>query len=351
MITWGEPDFTTEDLKVAINSLNNYIGSNGIEVDNFEKNFAKKMGVSYAVATNNATSALVASCMVIKHMYGDITIGVPNFSFIATANSAKFVFNNIKFLDIDRETWNIDVNKIDNDIQAIIPVDVGGLPCDYDSLMNLGIPIIADSAESAGSKYKNKYVGSQCPIHCFSLHRSKIISCGEGGIITTNDENIYTLLKSFINHGYDLTKKSYEYKHNNLGLNFRMCDVNAAIANSQLNRLDDYVKIRQNIANFYLENLPEYVETQKFDSLNYDSNYFFFGILVDKNKRERIINKLYSKNIQVKTWSTLASQNCYKQKDLIVSSDISERIILLPIHNKLTIKECNEVVNQIKKII
>ena len=152
--------------------------------------------------------------------------------------------------------------NIQEDIQALISVDVGGLSCDYDELKKLKIPIIADSAESIGATYKNNYVGSQADLHCFSLHRAKIITCGEGGFITTNNKEIYNLLNSYINHGYDEKKKSYEYVHKTLGLNFRISDVQAAIARIQLKKLDQFVKSRREIASLYNSKLENYVTLQ-----------------------------------------------------------------------------------------
>jgi dTDP-4-amino-4,6-dideoxygalactose transaminase len=145
MIKWDSPDFQKSDIDYAIDSLNSYIGGNGPIVEKFEKEFAKKIGTKYAVATNNATTALVAACMVLKHIHGDLRIGVPSFTFIASANSASFVFDNVKFLDVDSKTWNVDSQYI-KDVDALISVDVGGLSCDYDNIMSLGIPFIADSA-------------------------------------------------------------------------------------------------------------------------------------------------------------------------------------------------------------
>ena len=158
-VNWDQPDFREEDIKLAIESLNTHIGAKGSFVSEFEKKFADKVGAKYAVAVDNGTSAILAMSMVLKHIYGDLTIGVPNFSFIASANAPNFVFSNIKFLDVDPNTWNIDPNQI-NEVGAILAVDVAGLPADYDELKKLNIPILGDSAESAGSKYKGEYIGT-----------------------------------------------------------------------------------------------------------------------------------------------------------------------------------------------
>ena len=347
MIEWGIPDFREEDLEAASSSLGTYIGGNGELVLKFEQEFANKVGAKYAVATNNGTSALVSACMVLKHIHGNLKIGVPNFTFIASANSTGLIFDSMVLLDVDPQTWNV-TKRYAKSADAIMTVDVGGLSCDYDSLKELGIPIIADSAEAAGSKYKGNYVGTQALMHCFSLHRSKIISCGEGGIITTNSEECYKLLKSYTNHGYDENRKSYEYKHKTLGLNFRLTDVHAAIALQQLKRLDIYVAHRQEIAKVY-DNLS--FDTQQYDRKNYLHNYFFYGIQVDPRHRDRIVEGMLGKEIVCKTWSTVSSQQCYQSPPTPSAKKIADSIILLPIHNKLTINDAEKVCEELMRII
>jgi dTDP-4-amino-4,6-dideoxygalactose transaminase len=211
---------------------------------------------------------------------------------------------------------------------------VAGLPADYDELKKLNIPILGDSAESAGSKYKGEYIGTQALMHSFSLHRSKIISSGEGGIITTNDKQCYELLCSYINHGYDNSKLPWEYKHKTLGLNFRMSNIHAALALSQLGRLDEYVKHRRKMAQIYDNLLEDKIDIQKYNKEIFYHNYFFYGVLV--NNRDQIVKQMNDIGITVKTWAAIASQECYKQQDPPISKYIADHILLLPIHNQIT---------------
>lgn len=347
-IKWDQSDFRKEDIETAIDSLNTHIGAKGPYVEKLEKAFAEKVGAKYAIAVDNGTNALVACSMVLKHIYGDLTVGIPNFSFIASANAPRFVFDNIKFLDIDPDTWNIDPKQVEG-VDALVVVDVGGLPVDYDKLKELNLPIIADSAESLGAKYKGEYIGTQAMMHTYSLHRSKVISCGEGGMITTNNKLFATLLKSFSNHGYDLGKEPWEYKHTSLGLNFRMSDVHAALAYSQLKRLDEYVEHRRNIASIYDKKLKGKVKLQKHDTETYYHNYFFYGVLVEN--RDRIVREMNSRDITVKTWSTIASQKCYGQEDPTVSELVANGIILLPIHNQLKPQEAEYVADTLLSLL
>jgi len=347
-INWDQPDFRTEDIALAIRSLENHIGAKGPIVQQFEKAFAKKVGAKYAVAVDNGTNALVAVSMVLKHLYGELTIGVPNFTFIASANAPQFVFKNIKFLEVEYGTWNIDPSKVEG-VDAIMAVDVAGLPVDYDALKTLNLPIVADSAEAAGAKYKGKYVGTQALMHTYSLHRSKLISSGEGGVITTDSKECYDLLRSYCNHGYDFNKRPWEYKHKTLGLNFRMSDVHAALALSQLNRLDYYVEHRRNIARAYDRVLADKVQLQIYDKDKYYHNYFLYGVLVEN--RDQIVQQMNDLGIVTKTWATIASQECYNREDPPISKEIADKIVLLPIHNQLTSTEANTVAETLIKLL
>ena len=108
MIRWDQPSYGQEEINAGLRSLESHLGANGPNVSKFERELAKKLNVKYVVAVNNGTSALVASCMVIRHIYGDIKIGVPNFTFIASANSARAIFSNVKLLDVSKNTWNVE---------------------------------------------------------------------------------------------------------------------------------------------------------------------------------------------------------------------------------------------------
>ena len=177
------------------------------------------------------------------------------------------------------------LEDIPAEADVIMPVDVGGLPVDYDELKKADLPMIADSAESVGAIYKDEYVGSQADIHCFSFQRSKIITTGEGGMITTNNYDLYHILKSWCNHGYDLAKKPWQYEYSGLGLNCRMTDLEASIGLVQLEKLEYYVQKRIRIAEIYKEILGNLVEYQEIPDYAIHP-YFFFGILIDSDNDE-----------------------------------------------------------------
>ena len=350
LVEWSKPDFGPQELNAATNSLHNFIGGNGPEVLLLEQEFAQKVGSKYAIATCNGTAALLVALLALKDKYNCSKVGVPSYTFVASANSSYNIFGeSVKLLDVDIKNWNLSVEHIPSDIDLLMTVDVGGLSCDYDTISELEIPIVADSAESLGSTYKGQHVGTQADMHCFSLHRSKIVSCGEGGMITTDSEDLYDKARSLVNHGYDKDKKPYEYKHSNFGLNFRMCDVNAAIARTQLKKLSHYVRHRNTVAEIYKNEIT--LPVQKFGS-DFVSNYFFFGVIVED--RYDFIQKLDNKGVKAKSWSAVHTQPVWSNKhneNLKNSQFLSDHVVLLPIYNTISIEEVQYVCKVIKDIV
>lgn len=352
-INWATPDIGPEEIEAVKSSLKcGNLGGNGPNVRLFEKEFSKKVGAKYAIAVNNGTSALLASLFSFRDYLGkDLKIGVPSFTFIASANVAEVV-GSLILTDVDYNTWNIDKESIPSNVNLILPVDVGGLPVDYDKIKKLGIPMIADSAESIGSKYQGGYVGSQADIHCFSLHKAKIITCGEGGMITTNNKELYEITKSWCNHGYDFSKKPWQYRHERVGLNFRMTDMEAAIGRIQLKKLDRYIKKRRRNAKIYKQELHGLVKFQSEPDYA-EHAYFFFGVLTDLDNN-KLCSKAHKIGIQLKTWDPVHTQNHFKKrnfKDYPNAHSLGKKIVLLPIHNKMSREDTYYVAKKVKYLL
>lgn len=333
---WDEPDIGEEEIQSVLTSLKSrWVGSNGPMVRQFEQDFANKVGAKYAIAVNNGTSALLAALYAFKVKMGSLRVGVPTFTFIASANTAAEAGRSIKLIDCNKKTWNIEKGLIPPDINLLMTVDVGGLPCDYDSLKQLGIPIVADSAESAGALYKRKLIGTQADVHCFSLHRAKIITSGEGGVVTTDNSELYELMRSIANHGYAPERKPWEYKHTIRAFNFRMTELEAAVGIVQLKKLERYVRERRKKASIYRQiigNLAEYQDEPD----NSVHPYFFFGIIINKNQ-DWFCEEMGKAGIVVKTWTPVHLQKPYLQNKKLRNAEwISDKIVLLPIHNRLS---------------
>lgn len=353
IVNWSSSALGQEEFSAAYNSMYQHVGAGGPQVEQLEIEFAKEVEATHAIATCNGTAALTVMLMCMREQIGDdITVGVPTFTFAATANAAANVFDqeNIKLLDCNRDTWNLD-DYYDADIDLLVSVDVGGLSCDYNMLKKLYTHIIADSAESLGSTHNGDPVGTQVLMHCFSMHSAKIISCGEGGMITTNDNKLAKMARSFVNHGYAEDKMSYEYKHDKLGLNFRMTDVHASMARIQLGKLEKFIRHRNEIADFYKSEIGHLVKVQEWDRVHERSNYFFYGILCDN--RNKVIAHMADRGVRCKTWTAVHQQPAWdwQQTSCPVATKIANSIVLLPIHNMLTEAEMQYVVDMIKQVL
>ncbi len=343
-INWDDQDITSSEILAAVGSLRKGVGAKGENITKLENEFQDLLGCKHAILVSNCTTALITSLLALKEIHPHLKkIVVPSFSFIAPANASKFVFDEVELVDCSTKDWNIRVEDIPDDADAIMLVDVGGVPCDYDKFKELGIPIIGDSAESLGSTYKGQQIGTQVDLHCFSFQRSKIVTCGEGGLITTNDDQLAEICRSIVSHGYSSDKKSFEYIHNRFGLNFRMCDVEAAILRKQIKKLDKYVSRRNEVAKRYTEGLKGYYRVQIVPDYC-TSNYFFYGILTNQLARDRLAKYLLDNGIKVKCWTSIHKQELWKKDNLPIATWLSDGVVLLPIHNNISNRDVDYII-------
>ena len=345
-INWDDQDITSSEILAAVGSLRKGVGAKGENITKLEKEFQDLLGCKHAILVSNCTTALITSLLALKEIHPHLKkIVVPSFSFIAPANASKFVFDEVELVDCSTKDWNIRVEDIPDDADAIMLVDVGGVPCDYDKFKELGIPIIGDSAESLGSTYKGQQIGTQVDLHCFSFQRSKIVTCGEGGLITTNDDQLAEICRSIVSHGYSSDKKSFEYIHNRFGLNFRMCDVEAAILRKQIKKLDKYVSRRNEVAKRYTEGLKGHYKVQLIPDYC-TSNYFFYGILTNQLARDRLAKYLLDNGIKVKCWTSIHKQKLWKRDNLPTATWLSDGVVLLPIHNNISNRDVDYIIKK-----
>ena len=290
----------------------------GKKVKEFEINLAKYLGVKYVVAMNNGTSTL--DCLVkyfgVKNKSHQVII--PDITYISTANSVTYNNGKIVLCDANANNFNIDLNDLKKKINAktklIIVTDMKGMPVDYDQILKIAnkkkVPVIADSAEALGSEYKNRKVGSQLFAHSFSFFANKNITTGEGGAISTNNKSLYKFLLKIRNQG-----QSKRYHHVLIGNNYRMTDIAAAIGIEQLKKIKKIIDKKNKIANFYYKSLyrnnniifpyiPKYVSQH---------SWYNYSIIVDPNKRNKLINFLDKNNIETRvSFPTISSQPIYQ---------------------------------------
>ena len=246
MIPVATPIIDEEEIQEVIKVLKSGFIAQGHRVAEFEEKFAAYVGTDHAVATSSGTTALHLALLAAGVGKGDEVITTP-FSFAATANAALYVGATPVFADIDPLTYNIDPERIEELItpstRAIIPVHLYGQPADMDPIMDLAadhdILVIEDAAQAHGAEYHGRRVGSMGDAACFSFYPTKNITTGEGGIITTDDDEIAEMASILRAHG-----ETERYRHTYLGYNFRMTDISAAIGIAQLGKLEEFNRRR-----------------------------------------------------------------------------------------------------------
>ncbi len=252
MINMAKPIIGDEEKKAVLEVLDSGILAQGPRVAAFEEGFAKLCGVRHAIATSSGTTALHLAMLAHGIGDGDEVITSP-FTFIASANSVLYAGGTPVFVDIDPHTFNMDVSKIESAItphtKAILPVHLYGLTCDMDAIMAVArkhnLVVIEDACQSHAAEFKGKRAGS-FGTGTFSLYPTKNMTSAEGGMITTDDDAIAEKCKVIRNHGM-----RRRYYHDELGYNFRMTDVHAAIGNAQLAKLNTHNAKRAQNAAFY----------------------------------------------------------------------------------------------------
>ncbi|MGA0162718.1 MAG: UDP-4-amino-4,6-dideoxy-N-acetyl-beta-L-altrosamine transaminase [Bdellovibrionota bacterium] len=322
MIPYGRQEILDEDIEAVIQVLKSDFLTQGPAVPRFEEAIKKVTHAKYAIAMNSATSALHAACAALDLKEGDWLWTSPN-TFVASANCARYCGAQVDFVDIDSKTANLCVNQLENKLKEakaknrlpkiLIPVHLSGLSCDMEGIARLtqayGIKIIEDASHAIGASYRERPVGS-CDfsdIVVFSFHPVKIVTTGEGGAAVTNDASLAARMARFRTHGItrDPSEMSREpdgpwyYEQIDLGWNYRMTDIQAALGVSQMQRLEKYVHRRNELAKRYdqlLKELPIQRPILPTDSL---SSFHLYVVRVSSKNHRKIFEGLRSRGIGV----------------------------------------------------
>lgn len=292
-----------------------WISSAGKFVTAFEESFAKYSGAEYGVSVCNGTVALHLALQALNISAGDEVL-VPNFTMIASAFAVCYTGAMPVFVEADKETWNMDIedlkSKITSRTKAIMPVSIFGNPCEMDEILEIArqnkIYIIEDAAESHGAEYKGRKLGSIADVTCFSFFANKNLTTGEGGMVLTNNKEIADKLRYFKNLCFSLDGPR-NYLHEDIGFNYRMSNIHAAIGLAQVEKADEYKSMR--IANAalyrkYLENVPG-IKFQK--SMDYVVNvHWMNGIVIDSfeygKSRDSLMTFLRENGVDSRTFFT-----------------------------------------------
>jgi perosamine synthetase len=368
-IPLSKPWITEGDIKAVEEVLRTSYLSLGPKLPEFEKRLAEIANTKYAVAVNSGTSALHLIIRSLGIKDGDEVITTP-FSFIASSNCILFEGAKPVFVDIRKDTYNIDPGLIEGKItektRAILGVDVFGQPAEWDKIEKIAkkhnLDVIEDSCEAIGSEYKGKPAGSFGVAGAFAFYPNKAVTTCEGGAVVTDDENIYKLSRSMRNQGRG-EDETWLY-HTRLGYNYRISDINCALGISQLNRLDKIIEMRNTIAKIYSEQLSEIDKViTPYISLEVTKMSWFVYVIrlkdnFDERKRDIIIDKLGKRGIETRNYFEAihlqpfyVEQFGFKEGDFPVTEFVSERTIALPFFTTMTEEEIDYVVNNLKEVI
>ncbi len=367
MIPVAKPFLGEEEAQSAYETILSGWVTQGPKVEEFENNFAKYVGSKYAVAISNCTTALHLAMIVADVKDGDEVI-CPSLSYVATANAIRYVNASPIFAEVNAETYNIDIahtkSLITPKTKALLIVHQIGMPADIDAFKELcqerNLILIEDAACASGSAYKGNKIGSHSDLVCFSFHPRKVITTGEGGMICTSNESYYKRLKLLRQHGMmvnDRVRHSSDKviitDHVELGYNYRMTDIQAAIGIKQLEKLDWIVAERRKIALRYNEAFNDIPFIRlPFEPSYSRSNYQSYSIYLKKDcpiTRDEFMQKLLDAGIATRsgvmtTHRETAYHNYCNGLNLPVSEDACDRSVILPLYIPMSEEEINQVI-------
>ncbi len=294
-ISIANPVFNGNEKKYLMECIDTgWVSANGRFVKEFEQQFAKFCGCKYAISCSNGTVSLHLILLAMGIGPGDEVI-MPTLTYIATANAVRYCGAKPVFVDSDEGTFNMDPAKIEEKItshtKAIMPVHLYGLPAEMDTIMNIAdkhdIPVVEDAAEAHGAEYKGKKVGQFGLAASFSFFGNKIITSGEGGMVVTNDKELFERMKLLKGQAVSPEKR---YWHIDVGYNYRMTNMQAAVGLGQLENIGWHMEQRKRVADLYkryLSDYSEYVRLQE-EPQNCKSVYWMSNaVLSDQVQRER----------------------------------------------------------------
>lgn len=361
IIPWAKPHLGDKEREYLLRALDSTWISGGEFVDKFESDFAGLIGKKYAVATSNGTTALHLAVLAAGVGPGDEVI-VPAFTFVAAANVAIQARARPVYVSIDPETWCIDVNEVKRNItsrtKAIIPVHIYGNVCEMDALAKIArendICLIEDAAEAVFSKYRGRFTGSFGGLNCFSFQATKTITMGEGGAVLTDDEDLNQCMRILRSHGM-LPGKNYW--HTEIGYNYRLTNLQAAIGCAQLENRDWIISEKKriyqryyanlsNIPGIYLQRITDGVEPVIWAvALRIDPAYF-------QGSRDFLMAELMKRNIETRPgFYPFSIMPLYHAEPIPLFEAIAANIISLPSYITLSNETIDYICGQLRSLM
>ena len=384
MIPYGKQLISQDDIDSVVRVLQSDFLTQGPQVPLFEKKVSGYCGAKFGVAVNSATSALHIACLALGLGEGDYLWTSPN-TFVASANCGLYCGAKVDFVDIDPKTYNLSIKELEQKLirakisnklpKIVVPVHFAGQSCDMKRIHSLGkkygFKIIEDASHAIGGRYLDQVIGGchYSDITVFSFHPVKIITTAEGGLATTNDKDLFRRMQLFRSHGITrnpeyMTKESdgeWYYQQVDLGFNYRMTELQAALGVSQMKYLDKFVAVRHHLKERYdklLNNLPLIKPHQSLDSY---SALHLYPIQINLNEikrtRREVFKYLRENEIGVNIHYIPVHTQPYFQNIGFKRGDYSnaeryyESAISIPIFHSLTIEMQDEVIGVLKKAL
>jgi perosamine synthetase len=331
MIPVFDPEITSLDIKYVINALEakELSGTFGRHLLEFESEFASYCGCKYGVAVSSGTTALQLAVRVLNIGLGDNVL-ISSATNIATALAVVHNQALPIAIDSDKVTWNIDyselIKHINSNTRAILPVHFLGHPVDMDEIMHIAkkydLYVIEDCAEAHGAEVRGRRVGQFGNMGCFSFYANKIITTGEGGMIVTNDENLYEKLKYFRNLAFGVPR----FVHNEAAYNFRMTGFQAALGLSQFKRINETIEKKRRIADKYSELLSGVIGINLPVEMEWAKNvYWMYGIVLNSNfplTRDELMEYLKVNGVETRTFfCPMDKQPCLNINELFIDTN------------------------------
>jgi len=371
MIPYGRQTIEEDDIQAVVEVLKSDYLTTGPKIAEFEVMVADYVGVKYAVAISNGTSALHAACFAAGIGKGDEVITTP-LTFAASANCVFYCGGTPVFADVDPKTYNIDPadieRKITSNTKAIIAVHLAGQPCDMDAIHKIArkhnLLVIEDGAHALGSEYKGKKVGSLSDMTTFSFHPVKPITTGEGGMIVTDNEGFYQKLMLFRSHGITrdenlMTRNDgpWFYQQLDLGFNYRITDIQCALGCSQMKKLDRFLKRRKEIVSRYNKAFADCENiVTPYQLPDTESGWHLYIIQVKNYDRRKVFEQLRKKGIAVNVhyipvyMHPYYQEHGYKEVHCKNAEEIYSHILSLPLYPTLKEEEQEYVITTVKQI-
>ena len=374
---YGRQWIDEDDVKAVAEALTDDLITCGPRVAALEKKLCEVTGAKYAVAVSNGTAALHCACIAAGIGAGDEVITSP-ITFAASANCAVYVGATPVFADIDPETYNIDPDSIEAHItdktKAVVAVAYTGQSVEYDRIQKIcdkhGLILITDAAHAIGTKYNGQPVGSIGDMTCFSFHPVKTVTSGEGGAITTNDPELYKKLRLASQHGIvrnpdDLVHESdgiWYYEMQELGFNYRLTDIQAALLISQLDKLQKFSDRRKEIVNKYNEafkDVPEIIVQKEIPESDTTRHLYVIQLDLDKLKctRREFFDALSAENVQPQVhyvpvyYFPFYEKKGYKKGLCPEAEKLYNGMMSIPLYPLMTDSDVDDVITAVKKVV